>query len=455
MGVMNSRRSWLMFGIIVGAYLVAVMQRSSLGVAAVEATERFDIAATALSSLAVVQLIVYAVLQIPVGVVLDRVGPRVLIVSGAVLMCVGQATLGLSTSLGVALIGRILVGAGDAMTFISAIRLLSSWFSGRQLPLVSQFLGTTGQFGQILSAFPVAIALHTWGWTPTYLSAAALSLVVAGVVTVLVRNSPAPGPSELARPSWAASMHHLRESLGRPGTQLGFWSHFVSQSSVTMFTLLWGFPFLSVGLGYGPTGAAALLTSIVISAAVSGPLLGLLSARFPLRRSNIVLGIVVAMAIAWAAVLGWPGQPPLWLVLLLLVVIAVGGPGSMIGFDFARTFNPMRALGSASGVVNVGGFTATFTMMLLIGVVLDVSDRMRGGSGIPSELYSLDSFRAAFLVQYLVVGVGVAFLLHARRRTRRRLNDEEGIEVAPLWVALVRAWRRRRRGPAADGRNSA
>lgn len=87
---MNSRRSWLMFGVAITAYLVAVLQRSSLGVAAVEATERFGVAAAALSLLAVVQIIVYAVLQIPVGVMIDRVGPRALLATGAALMLLGQ-----------------------------------------------------------------------------------------------------------------------------------------------------------------------------------------------------------------------------------------------------------------------------------------------------------------------------------------------------------------------------
>jgi len=151
----------------------------------------------------------------------------------------------------------------------------------------------------------------------------------------------------------------------------------------------------------------------------------------------------VAMGLAWSAVLVWPGQPPLWLVILLLVVVAVGGPGSLIGFDFARTFNPARSLGSASGVVNVGGFFASFVMMLLIGIVLDVIDRTNGGTGVPAELYSLESFRVAFLVQFPIVGLGVVFLLLARRRTRRRMHEDEGITVAPLWVALVRSWRRR------------
>jgi MFS family permease len=209
--------------------------------------------------------------------------------------------------------------------------------------------------------------------------------------------------------------------------------------------LLWGFPFLSISLGYGPELAALLLTTVVFTGVVSGPILGILTARHPLRRSNIVLAIVVAMGLAWAAVLLWPGQPPLWLVVVLLVVVSIGGPGSLIGFDFARTFNPLRALGSANGVVNVGGFLASFVLMFLVGLILDLLDRASGGTGAPTELYSLDAFRIAFSVQYVVVGIGVGFLLSARRKTRKRMHEEEGIEVAPLWVALVRAWRKRGR----------
>jgi MFS family permease len=259
---------------------------------------------------------------------------------------------------------------------------------------------------------------------------------------VLVRGR---GPYELPAPrqSWATSAHQLRESLRRPGTQLGFWAHFVLGGSVTMFSLLWGFPFLSIALGYGSTGAAAMLTVMIASAGLTGPVLGLLSARFPFRRSNLVLGIVSVVAVVWALTLSWPGSPPLWLVVTLLVVVAISGPGSLIGFDFARTFNPQRSHGSASGVVNVGGFTSGFILMLLVGVVLDAIDTARGGSGIPAELYSLDSFRLAFLCQYVVIGVGVAFLLRARRQTRRKLHAEEGIQVAPLWVAVMRGWRRR------------
>jgi MFS family permease len=433
----------VIFGFATFAYVVAVLQRSSLGVAGVAATDRFQVSAAVLSSLAVIQLMVYAGLQIPVGILLDRVGSRRLIALGALLMLVGQITLALAPNIGLAIVGRMLLGAGDAMTFISILRLLPNWFSGRRLPIVSQWLGVLGTVGQVVSAFPLSLLLHSAGWSTTFLTAAGASALAFLGVLFFVHNGTSPITSSIPTVSGVpvSALKQLRTALARPGTRLGFWSHFVTQSSGSVFSLLWGFPFLSVALGYGPQNASLLLTLMVVAAVISGPILGLLTARYPLRRSNIVLGIVIGMGLAWTLVLVWPGQPPVWSIVLLVVVIAIGGPGSLIGLDFARTFNPMRSLGSATGIVNVGGFLASFVMMFLIGIVLDAA---AGGSDAAARVYTLDGFRIAFLVQYLVVGLGVVLLVRARRQTRRRMHEQEGIEVAPLWVALMRAWRRRR-----------
>ncbi|MFT2689177.1 hypothetical protein [Clavibacter zhangzhiyongii] len=91
----------------------------------------------------------------------------------------------------------------------------------------------------------------------------------------------------------------------------------------------------------------------------------------------------------------------------------------------------------------MAGFAASFTMMLLIGIALDVQDGIRVAQGAASDLYSFDSFRIAFAVQYLVVGFGAVMLVRTRRRTRRALADE-GIRVGPLWVAYLDRRRRRR-----------
>ncbi|AND16512.1 MFS transporter [Rathayibacter tritici] len=442
---MRNRRAWFVFSAGAFAYLVAVLDRTTLGVAGVDAAERFGVAAAVLSTLAVVQLIVYAGMQIPVGILIDRFGPRTLILSGTALMMAGQVVVALAPNIGVAILGRVLLGAGDAAIFTSVIRLIVTWFSGPIVPQLSQWIGNIGQVGQILSALPFAAVLHTFGWEPAFLSAAGLGAVsFLGVLLLIADVPPRTEPIVLVPPTLRATIAQLGVSMRRPGTQLGFWSHFVTQSSGTVFTLLWGYPFLVYAIGLTPTVAAPTLTIVVIAGIIVGPVLGILTARHPTRRSNLVLGIVSAMAVAWTVVLVWPGVPPYWLIVLLLIVVGAGGPGSMIGFDFARTFNPARSLGAANGVVNVGGFLASFTMMFAIGLILDA---LAGPGAASEQTYALEHFRLAWCVQYVVIGAGVVGLLLARRRTRRRLAEDEGITVAPLWVALNDRLRRGRAGP--------
>jgi hypothetical protein len=110
----------------------------------------------------------------------------------------------------------------------------------------------------------------------------------------------------------------------------------------------------------------------------------------------------------------------------LIVVISVGGPGSMVGFDFARTFNPSATLGTAQGMVNMGGFVASLLVMQAMGLILDAAGD-----------FSFDSFRLAWTVQYAVWVLAVVGILITRRKARRlmRLEQErmllEGFDASP------------------------
>ena len=168
-----------------------------------------------------------------------------------------------------------------------------------------------------------------------------------------------------------------------------------------MFALLWGYPFLVAGQGLSPSTAGTLLMLMTVTTVVSSPLIGGFVTKYPFSRSTLILGIVFAIMTIWAVVLLWPGRAPLPLLVLLVVITAVGGPGSLVGFDLARTFNPPTRLGSATGIVNVGGFLASLSTVTLIGIILD-----RVAPGGPST-YDVDTFRAAMSVQYLVWGAGV------------------------------------------------
>ncbi|MCZ2829276.1 MFS transporter [Modestobacter sp. VKM Ac-2986] len=431
------RRAYVIWGIALVAYAVAIFHRASLGVAGVEAQERFSAGASAISLFLVLQLAVYAGLQVPVGVALDRFGSRRLILTGALTMSVGQVVLALADDVPTAVVARVLVGAGDAMTFISVLRLVPMWFPGRVVPVITQLTGILGQLGQIVAAYPLVRLLHSAGWEPTFLGAAGTGVLAAVLVFVALRDAP-PG-TVLAPPLGLAQVRrNLVDTWQEPGTRIGLFTHLVTQFSGTVFALLWGYPFLTTGQGLSAGVAATLLSLLVVVGMGFGPLLGRLVARWPLRRSDLVFGILGITAVTWTVVLLWPGRAPLWLLVVLVLVLGTNGPGSMIGFDFARTENPVERSGSASGVVNVGGFVASLLTVLAIGSVLDV---LTPGS---STDYSLDAFRAAFAVQYVFWAIGLVGVLTHRRQLRARLA-RDGVVLAPL----VTAARARFRGGSA------
>jgi MFS family permease len=421
-------RAYVVWGVALAAYAVAVFHRASLGVAAVDAQERFSAGASAISLFLVLQLAVYAALQVPVGVALDRFGSKRMILAGALTMAAGQLVLALATDVPTAVGARVLVGAGDAMTFISVLRVIGLWFPGTTVPLFTQLTGILGQLGSIVAAYPLVALLHGTSWRATFLGAAATGVLVAVLVLVALRDAPSGaatgGPTDLA-----GLRRGLADTWREPGTRIGLYTHLVTQFSGTVFALLWGYPFLVVGEGRSPATAAGLLTLLVVVGMGVGPLLGRLCGRWPLRRSVLVFSILGATVTMWTVVLLWPGRAPLWLLVALVVVLGTNGPGSMIGFDYARTENPVERMGSASGVVNVGGFIASLLTILAVGAVLDL---LTPGS---STDYGLGAFRAAFAVQYVFWAVGLVGVLRHRRQLRERLA-RDGIVLVPLHVAV-------------------
>ncbi|MGI8695002.1 MAG: MFS transporter [Geodermatophilaceae bacterium] len=419
---LGGRRAWLVWGVGVLAYVVAIFHRYSLGVAGIEAADRFGISASLLAVFSVVQLGVYAAMQIPAGVLLDRFGSTRLLVSGAVLMGAGQLVFAVAGGMGTALLARVLLGLGDALTFVSVLRLVVLWFPPRQNPIVVQLTGLLGQLGAIASAIPLIGALDSFGWTPTFVTGAALSLAVSVAVVVVMRDSPYAGAAGNAPVSAADLRRSLRETWAEPGTKLGFWTHFVTQFPAVAFALLWGYPFLVSAEGLSPGTAGGLLTLLVLSAMACGPLLGYLVGRFPFHRSRLVLGIVVVSALTWAVVLAWPGRVPLPLLVVLILSMAPNTPGSMIAFDYARTFNPPARIGSASGIVNVGGFTASLVVIIVVGVIVDA---LSGST-------ATDAYRWAFAAQFPVWLLGGLQVMRWRRRARARMAERDPAAFAAL-----------------------
>ncbi|WP_445515474.1 MFS transporter [Streptomyces sp. NEAU-174] len=406
----GGRRAVAVWGLGVAVYFVAITYRTSLGVAGIDAAERFHINASALSTFSILQVLVYAGMQIPVGLMVDRLGTRKVLMLGVVLFTLGQFGFALSHSYPMALGSRALLGCGDAMTFISVLRLGSRWFPARRGPVIAQVAALFGMAGNLVSTLVIARALHSAGWTTTFAGSALGGVAILVLVLLFLKDHPKgyePAPASHMGADYVR--RQIADAWREPGTRLGLWVHFTTQFPAMVFLLLWGMPFLVEAEGLSRATAGQLLTLIVLSNMAVGLVYGQVIARHHAARAPLALGTVGATALLWGTVLLWPSaHAPMWLLIVLCVVLGACGPASMIGFDFARPANPPERTGTASGIVNMGGFTASMTTLLAVGVLLDLTG---------------ENFRIAFASVFVLQALGVAQILRLRGRAHRRERE--------------------------------
>ncbi|WP_028810619.1 MFS transporter [Streptomyces flavidovirens] len=406
----GGRRAAAVWGIGVAVYFVAVIFRTSLGVAGLDAADRFDVNASALSTFSILQLLVYAGMQIPVGLLVDRLGTKRVLTLGVVLFTLGQAAFAFSPSYGMALAARALLGCGDAMTFIAVLRLGARWFPARRGPLIAQLAGLCGMAGNLVSTLVIARLLHGVGWTATFAGSSLAGVLVLVLLLLFLRDHPdghEPAPAEHAGAAYVRKQ--IAAAWREPGTRLGLWVHFTTQFPAMVFLLLWGMPFLVEAQGLSRGTAGELLTLVVLSNMALGLVYGQVIARHGAARAPLALGTVGTTGLLWAATIAYPDDhAPMWLLVTLCAVLGACGPASMIGFDFARPANPPERQGTASGIVNMGGFVASMTTLLAVGVLLDATG---------------DNYRIAFASVFVLETVGIIQILRLRKRTARRERD--------------------------------
>jgi MFS family permease len=421
-------RRW---AVAVAVYLVAVFHRTSLGVAGLQASERFGISPSQLSIFVLLQLGVYAGMQIPTGILVDRYGPRRLLLVAAGSMGIAQILFALAQSYPVALLARGLLGCGDALTFVSVLRFAAGQFAPRRYPVIVAVTGMLGMLGNIAATVPLASLLHSAGWTPTFFSAGLLSLVSGiGVYLTLPRAAAPPRrPRELA-----AFLESLR-SVGRrvqlawsmSGTRAGFWVHFTAMSTSLTFGVLWGVPFMVEGQRMTRDQASSLLLATVIVGVLASPLIGLVTGRFRATRVPLAIGSCAVTVLGWYLLLAlYSGPAPRPVLTALVLVTGLGGPVSAIGFALARDYNGPAIVGTATGVVNVGGFVAGILGSLGIGWTLDGIGAVDTGA-----------YRWAFAVAVTVQAFGLAQTVRWWLRARRAvLSAQERGDPTP--VSIVR-----------------
>ena len=373
------RSSWLVWAVAAGVYFFGLVHRASLGVAGPDAVTRLGISATELGAFVMVQLGLYAFMQVPAGLAIDRWGARRVLLVATLLMGSAQLLFAVATSYPVALGARALLGVGDAAVFIGVLRIAAMWFPHRRYAVLTTFTGLVGMAGNLVATVPLVVALDTLGWTRTFALAGATSLIYA---LFLLRPAVAAPFREVGqvpddgarRPSFRAAMANVPAAWRRSETRLGFWIHQAAMATGVVISLVWGFPYLTQGLGYSSASAASQLSLYVVGTLVFSLFIGPLAGRRPTWRApmGLVVALVCVAAVMTLAV--WPGgRPPGAVVSTAFVLLALGGPASQIGFHVARDYNPAVRISTASGLVNAGGFLGAMVMAIAVGVVLDIS----------------------------------------------------------------------------------
>jgi len=407
------KKSWLIWSVGVGVYLLAVFHRTSLGVAGPLATERLGLSAGQLSTFVMLQLGVYAAMQVPTGILVDRFGPRRMLLVATVIMGSAQLLFSQVESYPLALLARGLLGCGDAMTYVSVLRLAAGWFPARRYPVLVTFTGLVGMAGNVVATVPLTLMLSSLGWGPTFAIAGGMSLAYG---LLLLRPAVA-APYRMAERAdgpigGRRVLGEVKKAWRLPAGRLAFWVHLSTMAGPTAFAVLWGFPYLTQGLGYSPATASALLMMLVIGGLVANLIIGPLLARRPVIRGPLAVIVALACLLGWLVLILWPGGvPPFVVVVAVVCVFSVGGPASSVGFMLARDYNPAHRISTATGLVNVGGFCGAVFVVFAVGQILDYLE-----PGV--QTHSLSAYRWALVAIAVMTAFGIFRMTTWLLRTR-------------------------------------
>ena len=371
---------WTIYAVLIATYILVYFHRMAPGVVSDFLMADFQTTGTKLGSLSAIYFFVYACMQIPSGVIADTLGTRTSIVSGNLMAGAGSLMFGLAGSFEAACMGRFMVGLGVSVVFVSIMKSNSVWFSEKVFGIMSGLTLLFGNLGSVLAAGPLALVLTTFAWRTVFIGIGCISLTLALIGYVLVRNRPedlgfdAPnsyttGATEnpLSR-SW---LQNLKSVVMIARLWPGFWIQFGMVGALYSFMGLWGVPYLRDVHGLGREAAADHLTVMLLSFAVGSLFFGWFSDRIGKRKPLIVLSVAAyTIGWLWFMIGAWaPGVAGF----LLFGLLGFAGAGFVLTFATAKESAHPQLSGMAVSVVNTGCFIGTALMQPLFGYLADRS----------------------------------------------------------------------------------
>lgn len=426
------RRRWLLWATLGVAFLLVNVNRLSTAVLSEDLMAAFETTGAQLGMLHAVFFWIYAVMQIPSGLLADRIGPRLTATAGGIVMNVGVVWFALAGSYLTATLARGLIGLGGSVIFVCVLRFCANWYRTDEFATMSGVTFAIAGFGGVFATTPLALAVGEFGWRTTVAGLGVAGFAMAVAVFAVVRNSPSDAgfePIEGVPGQEVLTNAQLKRYLAAVLRDRWLWVVAVMLfcSTGVNITLLglWGVPYVVQSYGVSVTTASTLTLLGGVGLMVGPPAVGWLSDRLERRLELMVAGgACYTLCLGLIAVVGTPPLPVVGAV-FLLAGIMLGA--FVLGYSVVQERHPSSASGISTGAANAAAFLGAAIFPTLMGRALDAywTGDLVGGV----RVYTEAGYRIAFGIATVAGAVALCCTVWLYRRDRRSTPDADGPTV--------------------------
>ena len=400
----NNHR-WLIFFILSLIYILVYFYRVSLAVVASDLSRELSLTPSDLGRLSGILFYVYAVAQLPLGPLIDRLGGRLVISACGIFTTIGGFLFSSATNLETAMAARILIGIGTASVLMATFTIFSHWFSKQEFGRVSGFMVAVGNIGNLIGTVPLALAVGAFGWRTSFVVIAVLQGIVTVLVYVTVRDRPS-----------AISCHEDNQNKKATGI-LAAWkeifgrSDFLLLGSLSFFWYgnylavqgLWGGPYLMNILHLSRTGTGRMLMFTSIGFIAGSLIIDLIARKVFSSYKRTLLAGQSLLFLLMSGFLGWGEQLPEGLLVVWFFCIGLAVSSGVMIYPIIRNSFRVEIVGTALTSLNFFVLMGAAITQHLMGVIIESLGKGSGGM-------TPGAFHAAFL--FPMIGLAAAILLY-------------------------------------------
>lgn len=347
------------------AYFLSYFFRSANAVISADLQRDLELSSAQLGLMTSLFYLTFALVNLPLGSLLDRYGPRFVHPALMLVGAAGALIFANAQSFGMLSLGRALLGVGFAGALMGALKAFSLWFPPHRYASISSIYVALGGLGAIAAATPLALLKEALGWRGVFSWGALVIVGVAALVVALVRNAP-PGVT-LPRSRAGGGSATIWRS---PAFWRIAWLNFVLGGGFLAWQTLWGGAYLYRVRGMESLEVGNYLFVFSLAATLGFLACGLLADRLGLPK--VYLSASAALTLAVGTLAFWSGMPEGFLYGIYALIGFCGG-FNILSLAQARLIFPPELTGRATTAVNFMGFVGVFLLQLGMGVVVQTS----------------------------------------------------------------------------------